>query len=1851
MSDFEAFGKRGDDTDTDAISKYFGYKNTGGVTSNSPPARGINVAPGKPIVVYGNGSRGAPAEKTKNTKVVMSDADTKELYELLRLSNASSPNSTGKGIGEEKTQRVSQFGARPDLAREQRSVSNETDLKTRLESIVGNGDMVAYIGALGNVVQGIKSIEVDGASPIPGTRLAQKLNTLGMIIYRMQGGDISAKSEYETMMRRLPQIPESIQERIKELVAKTSKTPLESTAGRITSKVNEDRKGDSVPDTLSTTKITQDTLEVAVSGGDDVIATPTASNGAPSIVSHPENRLLSGEEAKGTLNGKSRRVLHVAPPASQSNTVVPDEEVADLPSPEKIITPSNPTTRMESAPDFSHKVPEGSPKDEAMLMVDQFKKMKEELATAEADSMKAALKVGRLRSDIGVFGSFFTNGSVAESSKHLEEKVATLYSVIDKLLLNRDDRVADARKVVNASTPEKADMCAKLLSQCEAILELNVRMADIERTSREGSSHERGAREARKADATSEYVKNLSPEDLKKVWGSWDTVPPTNVSWGDTPKVDTVQPPIATEGGGEGEVTKGEGVKPTSSAPDAKSAPTKVVVETPKVTVPASTDEVETPPSPEGAPVAKVTPAPEASLTEHELAVARAHVEALEEEYATAIVRFKEMRKTVDMKTPEGREALIKEFDTLQAFEDALREARIVAGDTRPVTPFVLPDDVQVPDVGTGGESTATVPEVPVTPTAGTAETVTTSKEVSPEVLTAFTRDFKNITKEELESIEGFGDLTVDQQLFVLHNLRQSALLTIQTESVKEYRSDQATAGWLRRSWLGLTKAHQLAKNRKDITSDIFSGAVDQKETLTALTDMVSQGPLVERLADGSFNISFIGEKDFTGEVLTEEERTLLGKFNTATRAYSTLAPELRTGHTWEQAQHEETEKDYKKYRTEILALLERREGKEVALRIGNEIDQDVTLNRYLDVCPDVEQQLTAIRDEKVWLQTVKQMGLSRGGYFALGGGVRMFTVGALGFAAAPLAGAVVGGVRARGMAKETLHEEELLSRMGSDWNTQEHNELRAIKQMTEARNVIDATTLVGKLDDLLARIDATEDESEKAALLARLHARITYTEEKVRGELVNYGSVAERSAQQLNTLQALGRAYTYGELPEDDKLEERLEHFLGVRAKAIDERQRKFVNKRMWKGVRMGAGFAFAGALAGQVVRDWWHNEDVSVASQAQNSVGVKASGSVAEPLPGKPTVSSGSEQGRMLLDQTSDFDGDDFFKKYNELLESNLPADKRVTTPVVGTDANKVEFGTAQKALGEWLHQKLPHKPIDGAVGVEQNTPSGKTPPILEQAKQVSGMTRADFDKPFKFTPAANLAESIDSVEYNIRELNLNKFTSEPARFQYDGTYKPGESVQRVLINHLQKEYPNLSKAEVGRVVYNLQQELASVKDPGVAGKLREMFSVGERGNWNRVQVNKPYHIDIPKSLVDHFVEKVHPSVASVDNATGLSVDSAERHGMVPKDVSKPVRFSYDTHLGGSRDPVGYIQNFDMKNITNVPDAVVKNTYSTVAPMAESEPLPGKPTVSPESEQGRMLLDQTKDFDESAFPEDPSQTPVMAPLDKNQPVAFTDAARLGEETNTGERQPVGVSSQPILAVETLSPLPGEPTVSSESEQGRMLLDQTKDFDESAFPEDPAQTQAMTPLDKNQPVAFTDAARLGVEALSPSDQHAQTLTNMMRGKDFPYATIINKLHGQRDNMLDGKNLEGVGAPESYADITATRPLFEKLLGVRGSFGDLEGVQKSALIDAWDLLGSMRVRDLYDTIPGQTYKLGKLTVSLSGETEQLMRGIIAELESGYKGSFDVRAFIDLAQKGNVTVSDLVKRIADRAGLS
>ena len=527
-----------------------------------------------------------------------------------------------------------------------------------------------------------------------------------------------------------------------------------------------------------------------------------------------------------------------------------------------------------------------------------------------------------------------------------------------------------------------------------------------------------------------------------------------------------------------------------------------------------------------------------------------------------------------------------------------------------------------------------------------------------------------NIKPEDLREIKDFGELSVSQQLFVLENLKQVSLMKTEEQAAKKYKEKTIRAGWMGKAWKGITKKYQIAKEEESVAQELQKGGLEiHSNDLKQLSMGMKENNLNIIEKDGKLEIQYI---DIADKKLNPGQKGKAAEFNKIATEFSKTSYEwsLETATKEQRQKYQEVKNKYENIKNDILNIEKEIKGSETeAALYMNNIDRKTQYNQFLTANPEVE---------KTLLGETSKIVVERGLYMAAGFATRTATMSLLGLFGAPLAAAGMGGFMARKRAKESLKEMEIAARRGEK------------NKKEEAKNFINADQSVEKIDNLINKINEEKNSDKKAELINFLKTRIEYTQDKIDDGLVNFGGEESRLKNQLDIIQALGRAQAVALGNSEGNrtaLEERLERFLTFKEEKIEKAQKKYVRDQIIKGVIMGAGFATVGYALRHFAGEWfdWNKKAGVVEASTINSAKTIAEAPISEtPLavaaeikPEILTIGARGPEGAII----------DYFRENPDVAVEKFGASSELVKDGIIQDSDKFNEWAGGKAHRLWL------------------------------------------------------------------------------------------------------------------------------------------------------------------------------------------------------------------------------------------------------------------------------------------------------------------------------------------------------------------------------------------------------------------------------------------------------------------------------------------------------------------------------------------------------------------------------------
>ena len=353
------------------------------------------------------------------------------------------------------------------------------------------------------------------------------------------------------------------------------------------------------------------------------------------------------------------------------------------------------------------------------------------------------------------------------------------------------------------------------------------------------------------------------------------------------------------------------------------------------------------------------------------------------------------------------------------------------------------------------------------------------TKEIAPDVFASFQERFPGISKESLESMEGFTDLSRGQQKMILENLSQLTVGRINKEAIdgeaEEFAEKQKDSKFLGKVWNGprrvVMKGHDVVLEKKQLAKDIQNGGMEvHKTSLEQLVrGMKNLGPEVMEKADGTLEIQLIETKGMSPELSGVVE-----VFNEQGTALSKIPYEwsLDTATNTQKEAYANAKESYELQRGTVMKRMAEAGGEEMAVKAMAHTDSVIEMQRFIQTCPDAVKELKKIENESAWYASLKNVSTEKGMYMALGYGARSAIGVMAGFVAAPAVAAVSAGIRGWRKAGAELVAQDAAQRRG--------------EEIPETKNMAAAQTRMTEIGKALTE---TTDEETKTALTMELTA------------------------------------------------------------------------------------------------------------------------------------------------------------------------------------------------------------------------------------------------------------------------------------------------------------------------------------------------------------------------------------------------------------------------------------------------------------------------------------------------------------------------------------------------------------------------------------------------------------------------------------------------------------------------------------------------------------------------------------------------------------------------------------------
>lgn len=323
-------------------------------------------------------------------------------------------------------------------------------------------------------------------------------------------------------------------------------------------------------------------------------------------------------------------------------------------------------------------------------------------------------------------------------------------------------------------------------------------------------------------------------------------------------------------------------------------------------------------------------------------------------------------------------------------------------------------------------------------------------------------REF-NISKEDLEAIKEFSDLSEGEREIVFEGLKQMSLLYVKDtakENVDLMRQEKmrditGDMGLGKRIGLrivnafngavsNLTKKYNIADQEKKLVKDVKRGGiVFHSEKIAQITNMISALYIDVEMYRGKAFVNYLHGSDN----YSEHQNRILDDFNFAANTFRKVPADwaLATASKENREKYEMYKEDYESMKVEALNTFGVYHSELNTLLEIQKVDSQVKMMQTLTADPRVNEEFEKIEKQSLFRKTLSSEAAARGSYVAGGFVTRHSLAGVIGFgsglplaaasfAAMPFAAAGIGAWRAHDRAKTSLNEKDILGRRNDNY-------------------------------------------------------------------------------------------------------------------------------------------------------------------------------------------------------------------------------------------------------------------------------------------------------------------------------------------------------------------------------------------------------------------------------------------------------------------------------------------------------------------------------------------------------------------------------------------------------------------------------------------------------------------------------------------------------------------------------------------------------------------------------------------------------------------------------------------------
>ncbi len=473
--------------------------------------------------------------------------------------------------------------------------------------------------------------------------------------------------------------------------------------------------------------------------------------------------------------------------------------------------------------------------------------------------------------------------------------------------------------------------------------------------------------------------------------------------------------------------------------------------------------------------------------------------------------------------------------------------------------------------------------------------------------------DSFGISIEDLESIEGYTQLSEGQQQLVFRNLG-------------EYKKS-IEGGFLSDVWNGfMSRVSVFSESSSDKTrrnTDTFIAAAAK-----LVSHIQANGPKKFHKEEGSTellpdlvgieydrenrkqeweavkNVNSIAHKLAKTPASWQEDG--IGTHATNQSKIFSFFKDAFSGKREQYNKYQELQKSYEDAKSELASVLQKAgvSAGEIAGRLI-EIDGRVSGLQFMQTSPDAVATIEKIPDTSTWKSIGKSLtDKSNLGWMAAGFGIRAAatSLGFMNLAVAPVVSAALAGTRAWNKTAAELRERDRAARAGvaSELGYEADKEASGValniiqaSQIVEQNGIQKENGATQKLQALIERYQLLDNKpgniEERNKVFEQLQSRAQYMLDKQKLNRISFGTADVRPMNMAKFFETLAQAHVIiadNKRSEKSRTSKRMDQYLAYRENAIQDRRRILQSKKFtWHALRAGT-LATAGALLADYVQ-----------------------------------------------------------------------------------------------------------------------------------------------------------------------------------------------------------------------------------------------------------------------------------------------------------------------------------------------------------------------------------------------------------------------------------------------------------------------------------------------------------------------------------------------------------------------------------------------------------------------------------------------------------------------------------------